>query len=1149
MYDKFWRDLGIQFSCGNGVVWVDLTWNCDIAVWFLSRVRQHFPPLKPKKLMTPKIPTPLARSGGLLAAMLLSAVPVCGQSFVNPSFETDTFTNFPGYVSGNSQITGWTVSLPDRAGLNPAGSSPFADNGAIPHGAKVGFIQAGGASTSFMTTEISGLTVGVRYNVSFRINARWGNSPHLRMSIEGGSDPAVAGEVIPVGGPNPYRHAAYEFTATEETHILKIENIRTDGDHTLLVDDFKIAESLGEWSIAPWTGDEDSGIDAQYVYTHAHNFGSNATVTINGVPFIGQEVNVTGRFSITDLNNGTGRDPNLVNISGDSKALAQNFRFNGANTGVTLRNLKPSTTYVFTVYGFGWDAADSTTPFRASTFSSTASSQRLTVNLNEYGLNHGMRVQHTYTTDELGSDVSISYPATGTGSFHTSGFSNREAAPRVEPEAWAALPWDDDSTSGVSGSHHYTHAFNLGSSASVNINGIQFTGLPDANPLATGYTLSSPSLFPSDVGNTVVGASAVLARSFLYGAFPANHHLTGLVPGKEYVFTFYSTTWDPPGTRVLAMSGAAGEGRTLIDQNEFGGRNGIRVEYRYKADANGQVRITASAISLPNDSNRSSHIYAISNREADPLVDVAPSITLQPVGGSEIVGRKFSMRVGVIGSETLNYVWKRGSTTVGGNSMFLDFDALALEDTGVYTVTISNGSGEVTSVPVTLTVVDPAPGLFSTGVGIDGSLLPAGTVDPHFSIIVNPDNPESSLAYVQSGQPGAWLANSSTSQWIGPRQNTVAAAGAPDDAGAGPGIYVYRTRVDLTGFDLSTARITGDLASDNLTVSIRVNGVEITGFSPPTASFSGYYSFLINQASAPGLIAGVNTIDFHVRNDTVGYAGLRLDQFRAGGVIPPNTPPHLAVQPASVVGQHFGVAIFSVGASGSAPLSYQWFDKNGMIDGEIEPVLLRSIDDLSPAGDYWVVVSNGVGEPVRSETAVLTVGNQDPVAVADQFETGKNQPLFLDVLFDLLDNDTDADGDTLELVSVSAASEQGGTVVEEFGLITYTPPVGFVGEDRFTYTISDGIWGGTAQGTVTISVTSAASGPPTDLVIVFSNGTVTGSFMGTPGDSYTIQRSTTLQTNDWVDLATVVAPASGLVELTDPEPPVGRAFYRISYPE
>ncbi|MEL6600506.1 MAG: cadherin-like domain-containing protein, partial [Pseudomonadota bacterium] len=66
-------------------------------------------------------------------------------------------------------------------------------------------------------------------------------------------------------------------------------------------------------------------------------------------------------------------------------------------------------------------------------------------------------------------------------------------------------------------------------------------------------------------------------------------------------------------------------------------------------------------------------------------------------------------------------------------------------------------------------------------------------------------------------------------------------------------------------------------------------------------------------------------------------------------------------------------------------------------------------------------------------------------------------------------NDTDADGDTLTVTSVSAAGN--GTVTLEDGNVTYIPELDFEGPDSFTYTVDDG-YGGTAEATVTVNVTN-----------------------------------------------------------------------------
>lgn len=75
----------------------------------------------------------------------------------------------------------------------------------------------------------------------------------------------------------------------------------------------------------------------------------------------------------------------------------------------------------------------------------------------------------------------------------------------------------------------------------------------------------------------------------------------------------------------------------------------------------------------------------------------------------------------------------------------------------------------------------------------------------------------------------------------------------------------------------------------------------------------------------------------------------------------------------------------------------------------------------------------------------------------------------------LLDNDSDADGDTLSIASVGNAV--GGTVVlNQDGSVTFTPDENYNGEASFDYAVSDGC-GGTANATATINLAAVNDMP------------------------------------------------------------------------
>jgi hypothetical protein len=123
---------------------------------------------------------------------------------------------------------------------------------------------------------------------------------------------------------------------------------------------------------------------------------------------------------------------------------------------------------------------------------------------------------------------------------------------------------------------------------------------------------------------------------------------------------------------------------------------------------------------------------------------------------------------------------------------------------------------------------------------------------------------------------------------------------------------------------------------------------------------------------------------------------------------------------------------------------------------------------------FTYAVSDGHGGTDTATVDVtVTSANDDPNAVDDSMSTGVDTPRALAVLA----NDTDPDDDPLSIASNTAPSH--GTVdctVASATVCTYSPALGFVGSDSFTYTVSDG-HGGSDTATVTIAVTAANALP------------------------------------------------------------------------
>lgn len=121
---------------------------------------------------------------------------------------------------------------------------------------------------------------------------------------------------------------------------------------------------------------------------------------------------------------------------------------------------------------------------------------------------------------------------------------------------------------------------------------------------------------------------------------------------------------------------------------------------------------------------------------------------------------------------------------------------------------------------------------------------------------------------------------------------------------------------------------------------------------------------------------------------------------------------------------------------------------------------------------YTIVDAFGATSTANVKITVLR-NNSPPVAVDDSYWTYQN----LGITILVLQNDTDAQGDPLTVTQASAAAH--GTVYNNGINVVYLPHADFIGNDSFTYTISDG-FGGTSTAVVRIKVYKADAADPID---------------------------------------------------------------------
>ena len=144
----------------------------------------------------------------------------------------------------------------------------------------------------------------------------------------------------------------------------------------------------------------------------------------------------------------------------------------------------------------------------------------------------------------------------------------------------------------------------------------------------------------------------------------------------------------------------------------------------------------------------------------------------------------------------------------------------------------------------------------------------------------------------------------------------------------------------------------------------------------------------------------------------------------------------------------------------------------------------------NPPEDLSTLTFNETGEAtatftytINGETATVTITltNGLPVAVDDLAKTYEGQAVNINVVT----NDTDPDvGDILRPVEGSVTPKNGTLVLNEDGTFTYKPNAGFLGDDSFTYAVTDGA-NTSAEVEVKVTVSEEPPQPFSEIVLPF----------------------------------------------------------------
>ncbi|AOW21144.1 Ig-like domain-containing protein [Urechidicola croceus] len=191
-------------------------------------------------------------------------------------------------------------------------------------------------------------------------------------------------------------------------------------------------------------------------------------------------------------------------------------------------------------------------------------------------------------------------------------------------------------------------------------------------------------------------------------------------------------------------------------------------------------------------------------------------------------------------------------------------------------------------------------------------------------------------------------------------------------------------------------------------------------------------------------------------------------------------------------------------------VSFEIFGDATTYIASASPITITGVGDLTidtdgsivfiPVLDYngsvpEITYTLNDGEDIDIATVNITVDpvNDAPIASDDTATVSQDTDLVIPIAGFLIDNTTDADGDTLIL---SLSSPSNGLVSSDGTNITFTPNSGYVGTASFTYIVNDGtIDSNIATVTIDVTITNdppVISGAPLTLSAFEDGSSVTG---------------------------------------------------------
>jgi hypothetical protein len=363
----------------------------------------------------------------------------------------------------------------------------------------------------------------------------------------------------------------------------------------------------------------------------------------------------------------------------------------------------------------------------------------------------------------------------------------------------------------------------------------------------------------------------------------------------------------------------------------------------------------------------------ISGSTAAAPEPAAPTITTHPVSQSVALGGSATFSVAASGTTPFTYQWRKNSQPItSATNATLTLTNVQTTDAGSYDVVVTNSLGSATSNAATLSIVTvTALNWNFTTSAAPSSTLPAGVTG---GTVAQGNNVGSTTALLDATAASSGYTGASG----GNNAGLGARTGALNTATGGSSYYTFTLTPDtgkrlvVSGISFATRRSsTGPQAwalyssADNYATALATGAV-------PTAST--WVLFTPTLSAVNGALSTPLTFRLYGYNGSGSYTGgsanFRLDDLAVTLAV--QTAPVITTAPAAQTVAVGSDATFTVAATGTDPLAYQWRRNGSTLTGVTTASYTITNAQTTDAASYDVVVTNAAGS-ATSAAATLTV--------------------------------------------------------------------------------------------------------------------------------------------------------------------------------